>query len=169
MRLSESLELIKDQVAELGTVLAKERTDAWMTVPQVGKLISAIATDLEAALDGDETYAETHRSTKTLEHRITEKMTAYEWHGERVNVIAFTIVGGSDFDGRGEVNPTSRDQQRDSGQVQTDIGADEESADYEQLDGRNDDEKRYTEEEVELDRNLHEETNVDEHEHHPAS
>ena len=116
MRLSESLELIKDQVAELGTVLAKERTDAWMTVPQVGKLISAIASDLEAALDGDETYAETHRSTKTLEHRITEKMTAYEWHGERVNVIAFTIVGGSDFDGRGNNTGTQESVHKDDEQ-----------------------------------------------------
>ena len=108
MRLSESLELIKTQVAELGAVLASERTDSWMTVPQVGKLVNAIASDLESALDGDETYAEIHRSTKTLEHKLTEKMTAYEWHGERFNVVAFTIIGGSDFDGRGTTETTQR-------------------------------------------------------------
>lgn len=110
MRLSESIELLKDQVAELGAILTGERTDSWMTVPQVGKLVSAIASDLEAALDGDPTYAETHRTTKTLEHKISEKMTAYEWHGERVNVIAFTIVGGSDFDGTG-IQGTDRKSQ----------------------------------------------------------
>lgn len=40
----------------------------------------------------------------------SEKMTAYEWHGERVNVIAFTIVGGSDFDGTG-IQGTDRKSQ----------------------------------------------------------
>ena len=97
MRISESVDHIRDHVLNLANTFGSEDTDMWITLPQASKLFHVIARELELALDGDETYSEKH-GAHTLEHRISERVRAFEFQRERVTSIRFAAEGGSDYD-----------------------------------------------------------------------
>lgn len=127
--LSTKLEFLAVQVDALQSALAGEPTYTWMTLPHVAKLLGAVHNDIIHALDDDPIYSQEHSKARDqampVQSRIEATTWAYQWHGETVAVVAFSIEGGSDFDARGLTAHRTDALEADTGDAEdgTDDGA----------------------------------------------